>query len=148
MDCMRFYAKYGGDGRNHTARSVYECFFDPNNGVCNINYSETAMFNIKNYELVFVAYMNIILPFSTGLCGCRVQSRTHSCPTNLLLNHTRRNYGHKLYIHVWLLQVCNNIMLRWKCMIYDIMIAHIIFMCFLYFSMIKIDSLKHQTMGI
>ena len=45
MDCMRFYAQYGGDGRNHTARSVYECFFDPNNGVCDITYSKAAKFN-------------------------------------------------------------------------------------------------------
>ena len=33
MSCMKFYANYGGDGRNYTARAVYECFFDPNNGV-------------------------------------------------------------------------------------------------------------------
>ena len=31
--CTAFYENYGGDGRNHTARAVYECFFDPNNGV-------------------------------------------------------------------------------------------------------------------
>jgi len=30
--CTAFYENYGGDGRNHTARAVYECFFDPNNG--------------------------------------------------------------------------------------------------------------------
>ena len=38
MSCMAFYANYGGDGRNYTARAVYECFFDPNNGVITIKY--------------------------------------------------------------------------------------------------------------
>ena len=38
MSCMAFYANYGGDGRNYTARAVYECFFDPNNGVISIKY--------------------------------------------------------------------------------------------------------------
>ena len=39
MSCMAFYANYGGDGRNYTARAVYECFFDPNNGVITLKYT-------------------------------------------------------------------------------------------------------------
>ncbi len=31
MECMAFYHKYGGDGRNYTARAVYECHYDPFN---------------------------------------------------------------------------------------------------------------------
>ncbi len=31
MECMAFYHNFGGDGRNYTARSVYQCFYDPNN---------------------------------------------------------------------------------------------------------------------
>lgn len=29
MECMNFYADYGKDGRNYTARAVYPCFYDP-----------------------------------------------------------------------------------------------------------------------
>ncbi len=28
MECMEFYHKYGGDGRNYTARAVYPCYYD------------------------------------------------------------------------------------------------------------------------
>ena len=29
MECMNFYNIFGKDGRNHTARAVYECYYDP-----------------------------------------------------------------------------------------------------------------------
>ena len=32
--CKGFFTKYGRDGRNYTARAIYDCFYDPNEKVC------------------------------------------------------------------------------------------------------------------
>ena len=59
---MSFYANYGGDGRNYTARAVYECFFDPNNGVI---FCTTNRFGYEARNHIFIT--NIILAILTFL---------------------------------------------------------------------------------
>jgi len=68
-ECKDFYEKYGRDGRNYTARAIYECWYDPNNEdfvVINFDPDKTLMLLI-----FFAAIPGGILAFScTYMCGC------------------------------------------------------------------------------
>jgi len=68
-ECTDFYDTYGRDGRNYTARAIYECWYDPAEPdfvVINFDPDKTLMLLI-----FFAAIPGGILTFScTYMCGC------------------------------------------------------------------------------
>ena len=66
-ECMDFYHKYSGDGRNYTARKVYECYYDP-----------------KDPEFVVINFdpdstLTLLILFITIPCGIMVLNCFYMC---------------------------------------------------------------------
>ena len=69
MECMNFYNVYGKDGRNYTARAVYECYydpFDPDFVVIDFNPKNTLM-QLVLFSVIPGAIMVVSCIY---MCGC------------------------------------------------------------------------------
>ena len=68
-ECTAFYNVYGRDGRNYTARAIYQCYYDPENPdfvVINFNPDKTLMLLV-----LFASIPGGIMVLScTYMCGC------------------------------------------------------------------------------
>ena len=70
MECMNFYNLYGRDGRNYTARAVYECYYDPYDSdfvVIDFNPQKTLM------QLIFFS----VIPGTIMIVSCMFVNSTH-----------------------------------------------------------------------
>ena len=56
MECMRFYHKYGKDGRNYTARAVFPCYYDPTD-------SDFVVVNFDPDQTLVLLILFVTIPF-------------------------------------------------------------------------------------
>ena len=60
MECMRFYHKYGKDGRNYTARAVFPCYYDPYD-------SDFVVVNFDPDQTLVLLILFVTIPFGESV---------------------------------------------------------------------------------
>jgi hypothetical protein len=63
MECMAFYRNYGGDGRNYTARAVYQCYYDPFN-------PDFVVINFNPDKTLTVLIFFVTIPMGIMVVSC------------------------------------------------------------------------------